>query len=161
MPEISKIKMPSGTVYDIKDATARSMAGGAIVLRGETTTPLTDDATTNPIKIDGEDYTAVNQDAVFYNHKEFVFDGTKWHEFGDLTGLGSLAFKNSASGSYTPAVTVTQPTFTGSSSTIISGFDRSSFARSTFVLQPPESSVTSVSRPRAASPKACATSSIF
>lgn len=118
MPEISKIKMPSGTVYDIKDATARSMAGGAIVLRGETTTPLTDDATTNPIKIDGEDYTAVNQDAVFYNHKEFVFDGTKWHEFGDLTGLGSLAFKNSASGSYTPAGTVSQPTFTGSSSDV-------------------------------------------
>ena len=27
--------------------------------------------------------------AVFYGKKEFVFDGTKWHEFGDLTGLSS------------------------------------------------------------------------
>lgn len=98
MAEISKITLPSGTTYDIKDTTARSMASGGIQLKGTTTTALTDEATTNPITINGESYTAVNQDAVFYGKKEFVFDGTMWHEFGDMSGLGALASKDSASG---------------------------------------------------------------
>lgn len=118
LPEISKITIPSGT-YALKDEVARSMAGGGIQLKGETTTPLTDMATTNPITINGSSYTAVNQDAVFYDHKEFVFDGTNWHEFGDLTGLGDLAMKDNVTGStsYTPAGSVSQPSFTGSSTT--------------------------------------------
>ena len=53
-----------------------------IKIKGETTTPLTDGATTNPIIIDGQSYTAKENDAVFYNMKEFVFDGLRWHEFG-------------------------------------------------------------------------------
>ena len=114
MAELSKITLPSGTTYDIKDAVARQALTGAIVLKGVTSTALTDEATTNPITIDGESYTAKNNDAVFYGKAEFVFDGTKWHEFGDMSGLGSLALKNSASGTYTPAGTVSQPTFSGS-----------------------------------------------
>ena len=98
MADISKITLPSGNSYDIKDAVARAQIGGAIKIKGTTTTALTDEATTNPIKINSADYTAVANDAVFYNKKEFVFDGTKWHEFGDMSGLGSLATKNSASG---------------------------------------------------------------
>lgn len=98
MAEISRIKLPNGTTYDIKDATARAQIGGAIILRGTTTTALTDEATTNPITINGNSYTAEANDAVFYNKKEFVFDGTKWHEFGDMSGLGALATKDSASG---------------------------------------------------------------
>ena len=117
MPDISKITLPSGTTYDIKDTVARQTASGAIQIKGTTTTPLTDEATTNPIIINDESYTAVGNDAVFYESKEFVFDGTYWHEFGDMTGLGALAMKDSASGSYTPAGTVSQPTFTGSSTT--------------------------------------------
>lgn len=118
MPEISKITLPSGTTYDIKDTVARQAASGGITLRGTTTTALTDESTTNPITINGESYTAVNQDAVFYGSKEFVFDGTYWHEFGDMTGLGTLATQNSASGSFTPSGTVSQPSFTGSSSSV-------------------------------------------
>lgn len=111
MAEISRIKLPNGTTYDIKDATARAQIGGAIILRGTTTTALTDEATTNPITINGNSYTAEANDAVFYNKKEFVFDGTKWHEFGDMSGLGALATKDSASG------TVAVPkTYTSSSS---------------------------------------------
>lgn len=111
MAEISQIKLPNGTTYDIKDATARAQVGGAIILRGTTTTALADEATTNPITINGSSYTAVANDAVFYNKKEFVFDGTKWHEFGDMSGLGALATKDSASG------TVAVPkTYTSSSS---------------------------------------------
>ena len=122
MADISKITLPSGTTYDIKDAVARSAIGGAIIIRGTTTTALTDEATTNPIQINGESYTAVANDAVFYGKKEFVFDGTYWHEFGDMSGLGALATKDSASGSYTPAGTVSQPTFTGSSMTATGNF---------------------------------------
>ena len=60
-----------------------------VSLIGETSTALTDNSTTNPIIVDGESYTAQPNDAVIYGHKEFLFDGTKWHEFGDLTGLSS------------------------------------------------------------------------
>lgn len=62
---------------------------GGIILVGETTTQLVDNATTNPITIDGQSYTAQPNDAVIYGNKEFLFDGTKWHEFGDLSGLAS------------------------------------------------------------------------
>ena len=117
MADISKITLPSGTTYNIKDAVARAAASGGIQLKGVTTTALTDEATTNPITISGADYTAVANDAVFYRKAEFVFDGTKWHEFGDMSGLGSLAKKDSASGAYTPAGTVSKPSFTGTSTT--------------------------------------------
>ena len=50
---------------------------------------------------------------MFYNKAEFVFDGTKWNEFGDMSGLGDLALKDEATGSYTPEGTVSQPTFSG------------------------------------------------
>lgn len=130
MAEISKIKLPSGTTYDIKDATARQMMSGAIVLRGATTTALTDEATTNPIKIDSANFTAHSGDAVFYNKKEYVFDGTKWHEFGDMSGLGSLAYKNSATGSYKPEGTVSKPTFTGNSVTGVTLQDESKYVKS-------------------------------
>jgi len=59
---------------------------------------------------------------VFYAKKEFVFDGTKWHEFGDMSGLGALALKDTASATYTPAGTVSQPTFTGTSTTSTGSF---------------------------------------
>lgn len=90
MPDISKITLPSGNTYDIKDAVARSAIGGAIVIRGTTTTALVDNATTNPIQINGESYTAGANDAVFYGNKEFIFDGTRWHEFGDMSGIGEM-----------------------------------------------------------------------
>lgn len=67
---------------------------GGIVLVGETTTALTDGATTNPITVDGQSYTAQPNDAVIYGNKEFLFDGTYWHEFGDMSGLGSAAYKD-------------------------------------------------------------------
>lgn len=122
MADISKITLPSGTTYDFKDTVARQAAAGGIKLIGETTTALTDESTTNPIMVNDESYTAVNQDAVFYGKKEFVFDGTKWHEFGDMSGLGSLATKNSASGSYTPDGIVSAPSISvdsaGSTTTV-------------------------------------------
>lgn len=109
-PTIKQITLPSGTTYDIEDSVARAAIGGAIIIRGTTTTPLTDEATTNPIIINGDSYTAVANDAVFHEKKEYVFDGTYWHEFGDMSGLGDLATKDSASGSFTPQGSVAAPT---------------------------------------------------
>ena len=75
-------------LVQIKDLIAQLQS--AVNLKGETTTPLTDNATTNPIEIDGQSYTAVMNDAVIYQSGEFIFDGTKWHELGDLSNLTSL-----------------------------------------------------------------------
>lgn len=110
MADISQITLPSGTTYNIKDTVARQAASGGMTLQGETSTALTDMATTNPIQINGSSYTAVNQDCVIYSKKEFVFDGTYWHELGDLSGLGDMATADTASASYTPAGTVSAPT---------------------------------------------------
>lgn len=85
LPPISRVEFYLLLVKDLI-ATLQS----AVNLKGETTTPLTDNATTNPITIDGESYTAVMNDAVIYQSGEFIFDGTKWHELGDISNLTSL-----------------------------------------------------------------------
>lgn len=126
MADISKLTLPSGTTYNIKDAKARediasieqSIAGGVSFI-GETTTAISDGSTTNPIVINGNNHTAISGNLVVYGKKEFVFDGTKWIEFGDLGTLKALAFKDSASGSFTPQGNVSAPTFTGAESSIV------------------------------------------
>ena len=102
MPDISKITLPSGGTYNIKDATARdaiaALEGGQYFL-GLTTTALTNGATTNPIQIDGQTgtTTATRGNIAVYGNAEFIWDGTKWVEFGDLSSLGGLAYKSSVS----------------------------------------------------------------
>ena len=49
---------------------------------GTTTTAITDGATTNPIIVDGESYTAVKGDIIIYDGTEFIFDGSAWQSFG-------------------------------------------------------------------------------
>lgn len=129
IPEISKITLPNGTSYNIKDAQARSdistmqaAISGGVTFVGETTTALTDGATTGTISIGGNDTTAVKGYLVVYSGKEFIFDGTAWIELGDLSAFKALAYKDSASASYTPAGTVSQPTFSGSSLTSTGNF---------------------------------------
>lgn len=94
------------TTYKVKDKTAReaiaALEGGSYFL-GITTTPLEDQSTTNPIMIDGEEKTATNGNIAVYQKAEFIFNGTKWIEFGDLSSLGALAYKDTATGTYTPA----------------------------------------------------------
>lgn len=99
--EVGRMGIPNGSLYTEIDTGDKYMydadnitwhkvsIGGGIVLVGETTTQLVDNATTNPITVDGQLYTAQPNDAVIYGNKEFLFDGTKWHEFGDLSGLSS------------------------------------------------------------------------
>ena len=121
MPDISTITLPSGTTYNFKDAYARDQIEALEAYSeylGVTSTELTDGSTTNPITIGGESVIAKKGNIVNYGSKEYIFNGTTWQEFGDLSALGSLAYKNSASGSFTPSGTVSQPTFTGASSSV-------------------------------------------
>jgi len=73
---------------------------------GVTTTVLYDKATTNPITINGVSVTAVNGDAVMSGDQDFVWNGTNGYWDAVPNAFGALAYKNSASGDYTPAGTV-------------------------------------------------------
>lgn len=94
---ISQITLPSGSVYNIKDAQARELISELqkyTKYLGVTTTALADGSTTNPITVGSKSVTAKNGDIVNYGSKEFIFNGTAWQEFGDLSGLGALAHKD-------------------------------------------------------------------
>lgn len=124
MADISKITLPTGSTYNIKDQQARNdiaaiqgAISGGVTFMGETSTALTDGSTATSIVVNSATITAVKGYLVVYNSKEFVFDGTKWVELGDLSLIGDLGWKDSASATYTPTGTISQPTFTGSSST--------------------------------------------
>jgi hypothetical protein len=112
MPDISKIVTPDNTEYNIKDATAREQIAalqGANIWLGITTTPLSDGSTTSTIIINGESVSVTKAGSTCgYNNKEFIWNGTAWQEFGDLSGLGDLAYKNSAQTNYTPSGTINQ-----------------------------------------------------
>lgn len=102
---LSKIVQGSNTLY-IKDSEAREAISALEAYSdyvGVTTTALTDGATTNPITIAGESVTVKKGNIANYGSKEFIFNGTAWQEFGDLSALGALAYKDSAEGSVTAA----------------------------------------------------------
>lgn len=125
---LSKLTLPvnvGGTVtnveYTIKDAEARELIenlGHAIYWIGVTTTALTDGSTTNPITVNGDSVTANLGGMASYDGSEFVWNGTAWQELGQ-NNFGALAFKSSASGTYTPAgsVAITQGSDTTASVT--------------------------------------------
>lgn len=106
---LSKLTV-GGQQYDLKDAEARqsisdiqSSITGAMHYIGTTTSILSDGATTNPIVIGGENVTAAAGDVAIYGEMEYVFNGTKWQEFGSTGSLKALAFKDSATGDVTCA----------------------------------------------------------
>lgn len=94
--------------YDIKDAYARQRIaelGSAVYWMGVTTTTLSDGSTTNPITINGDSVTAETGGMAQYDGVEYVWSGSAWQEMGH-GNFGSLAFKSSASGSFTPQGTI-------------------------------------------------------
>lgn len=116
-PYISKITLPSGSTYDIKDVEAReglsalsSMVEGGVHYIGKTTTALSDGSTTNPVVIVGKgEVTAVQGDMASMakagsQDLEFIFNGTTWYEIGSTGTLKAFAFvdKGEFSTSYTP-----------------------------------------------------------
>ena len=110
MVDVAELKADVDELY--------SLLAGKVYLRGETTTPLQDQAITNPILINGVPTEVEAGNLVIYQEEEFVYDGTKWILLGELGALGKLAYKNSAMATYTPTGMVTQPTFTGSKLTM-------------------------------------------
>lgn len=117
MAEISKITLPSGSTYDIKDETARNLISeltSSTSYLGVTTTAITDGATTSPITIGDKSVTPKSGNIVGYGNSEFIWSGveSKWREFGSTGSLKALAFKDSASGSFTPSGNVEAPTVT-------------------------------------------------
>ena len=123
MANIKQITLPSGNTYDLVDAGARELIAelqNNAKFIGVTTTELSDGDTTNPITIDGESVTAREGDWTISDDtkKEFIFNGTSWQEFGDMSDLGSLAYKDSASGTVTDYVTGGSGSFTGTAATL-------------------------------------------
>lgn len=120
---ISKITLPSGTTYNIKDEQARSLiqalsGGDAVVFAGVSSVELTDGGNQLPV-IDGETKTPEVGQLFFYQTSEFIWGAdNKWHALGDLHSLGDLAYKDNATTDYTPHGTISQPTFTGSVSNV-------------------------------------------
>lgn len=108
-PIIKQILIGS-TTYDIQDEGAReliSALGDAVYWAGVTTTELVDGVTTSPtITVNGESVTCRLGAMAQYEGEEFVYNDSTWQSIGK-NNFGDLAFKNSASGSYTPAGTVT------------------------------------------------------
>lgn len=122
MADISKIQMPSGNVYDIKDSVARqAIAGGVsfiIAWNGSSTPVVADIPAGVVVTYNGTDYTGTlaadsSQAGAFYLvassdtaqniYSEYVAIGTTgsktWEKLGDttidLSSLGALAYKDS------------------------------------------------------------------
>lgn len=96
------------TTLEIEDAYARQLIsdlGDAVYWIGVTTTALTDGDTTNPITVNSESVTARTGGMAQYSGEEFVWNGSAWQSVGK-NNFGALAFKNDASGSYTPTGSV-------------------------------------------------------
>ena len=129
MADISQITLLNGTTYNLKDTQARNdiaaieaAISGGVTFMGETTTALSDGSTASSITINGATVTAVKGYLVVYQSKEFVYDGDKWIEMGDLSLIGDLGWKDSASGNFTPSGSVSQPTFSGNELTSTGNF---------------------------------------
>lgn len=99
IPDIKQLKIGS-TIYNLKDQGARDLIaalGSPMHFIGMSTTPLSDGATTNPIYINGQPVTAVSGDVATYTPsgqptQEFIFTGSVWQLFGDVSDLGALAY---------------------------------------------------------------------
>lgn len=125
MPDISKITLPSGTTYNIKDAGARELIeqlSGSTAYLGITTTPLYDECTTSTISVNGEDISVSNGNIAIYGKREFIFDGTKWSEFGDLELLNVTTTTANVFGIGTSfAGNESNVTFTGGANDVVLG----------------------------------------
>lgn len=129
MADLSKVTLPSGNTYDLKDATARQeintikdLTSSGVTYAGTTTTVLTDGSTVTSVVIkDGsttKTLSATEGMMVNYNNVMFAWNGSQWDQLGSDSALKALAYKDSVSGDVTPEGTVSAPTFTGEASTV-------------------------------------------
>lgn len=117
MPDISRITLPSGTTYNIKDEDARKLIAAlssATRYLGVTTTALSDGVATTPIAIGDKSVIPKGGDIAAYGNSEYIWSDieSKWRELGSTGSLKALAFKDSASADYTPSGSVSAPEVT-------------------------------------------------
>lgn len=133
-PVISKVTLPSGTEYYIKDSEARtkindldsrvsSLSGvSGMKYLGISLTRVVD-GDTSSVNINGSTIypSALSAGSVvIYQEQEFIWNGTKWQLFGPVNQtFGDLASADTTTATYTPTGTISQPTFTGSSSEVV------------------------------------------
>lgn len=94
MADISKIILPNGNTYNIKDSWARDqiealVSGEVITFGGTTTTDLTDGGTEKPI-VNGSVKDCVKGQIYFKDAQEFLWDGDKWVELGNSIMWGTF-----------------------------------------------------------------------
>ncbi|MBO5905112.1 MAG: hypothetical protein J6Q84_01685 [Kiritimatiellae bacterium] len=143
---ISAIRTPDGKVHHIKDQeldaalkeTKSQIGANANAIQeiletikngtrfiGVTTSDLYDGSQLRKVQVDGEDVIANVGDFVVAKKSvldaatsiEFIWTGSKWSELGSTGTLRALAFKDSASVSYTPKGKISKPNVTNSPST--------------------------------------------
>ena len=104
MAEVSIIS--DGTnQYTLRDSVARQMIESLenrTAYIGVTTTPLSTGSTTRYIIIDGETVEVQRGNIAIYGSAQFLWMGSSWQQFGDMSTLGSLAYANTASATYEP-----------------------------------------------------------
>lgn len=122
LPYLAKITLPNGTTYEIKDTAARAAieALGQIenmVFRGVLTVAEGQTVEEALATVQNPE----NGDVYVVGKAEYVYiASTKaWEQFGDLSNLKKLAYKDSAQGSVTVIDNVSA-TFTGTKATIAS-----------------------------------------
>lgn len=114
MADIKQLTV-NGVTYNIRDEEARRLIEAlqtTTAFLGVSDTELVDGSTAGTISIDGTMVECKNGNIAVYGTKEFIFNGERWFEFGDLSVLGALAYKSQAQASYTPQGSVSQPTTT-------------------------------------------------
>ena len=130
----------------IKDAEAQQAISelqksvtGAMHFLGLSTTAITDEASTGPWVIESKTYIASGTpeegqillkagDAALYGKKEFVWNGSMWREYGDMSSLKSLAYKDASdieTAGSTSSKMVTASVTGVSGSTFVTGVDGS------------------------------------
>ncbi len=109
-----KVRLLDGTYVEVYDPVAREAITGSVHFIGVTTTEITDGSNIEYIMIDGQEVQARNGNVVFYSNKEFIFSTNDfcWHELGDTTDFGALAYQNNVSAEYTPSGTISKPNVT-------------------------------------------------
>lgn len=142
MPEISKITLPSGNTYDLKDATARAAIEaleGASYFLGITTSSLTDGAHTSPILINGQNVHPKNGNIAIYGKSEFIWCGKNKYPLDLITmyvDAGEILLMRSGSGAeltvYVHETTTYEPLF------VFSAGDTTSSASSAYVDLDPD-----------------------
>ena len=145
-PVISQITLPNGSTYDIKDSTARAAIANInsfdyVICNSAATTPSGVVWDNSGASVTGSLAASADTKGKMYlvpstNGTKNIYDeyitietGAStfvWELFGHTNvgadDLGDLAYKNSATGSYTPAGSVSGGSFTGASMTSTGSF---------------------------------------